>query len=258
MGKEKAGELLRGMDRNKVEKCILFAPIGPNDTIQETREADDLAARIQKASPKRFYGFVRINPTLPGAREEIERGIRKLKLHGVKMLPKRWYPHGEDARNSYEVVNRLKVPMLFHSGILWMKGALSTCCRPAYYEALHEFPNIKFALAHIGWPWTDECIAVAHRFWDGDFNRDQCIIDTTSGAPRLWKIDALKKALSILPPEAIMFGSDFWPWHKDYRTSVEMDLSIYRELGVSEAVQRAIFSDNFNKFFKLPKTLHKV
>ncbi len=257
MGKEKPAEILRGMDKNKVEKCIVFAPIGPNDTLQETMEADDFAAKIQKAAPKRFYGFVRINPALPEACTEIERGIRKLKLRGVKMLPKKWYPHGPEARKSYQLINTLKVPMLFHSGILWMKGAMSTYCRPAYYEALYDYPNIKFALAHISWPWTDECIAVAHRFWSGDFNRVQCIIDTTSGAPRIWKVDALKKALSLLPPDCIMFGSDFWPWHKDYRTYIDSDFSIYGELGVSKPYLQKIFSANFDNFFKTPKQARK-
>jgi len=253
-GKENPKELLKGMDKNKVEKCIVFAPIVLDDDPKKVMEADDFVAKIQKAAPKRFFGFVRLSPTMPGACEEIERGITKLKLRGVKMLPKRWYPHEEDARRSYEVVNRLKVPMLFHSGILYMPGALSTYCRPAYYEALHEYPNIKFALAHIGWPWTDECIAVTCRFWHGDFHSRQCIIDTTSGAPRLWKIEALQKALSVLPREAIMYGSDNSPWLPDYRkNSVDNDISIFTDLGTSKEIQKAIFYDNFDKFFILPK-----
>src|SRR3712207_7071062 len=47
----------------------------------------------------------------------------------------------------------------FHCGIFF-DGRESSYCRPTFYEVVHQAPNFKGHLAHVGWPWVDECIAV--------------------------------------------------------------------------------------------------
>jgi len=63
----------------------------------------------------------------------------------------------------------------------------------------------------------------------------------------------MQKAMSILPKEAIMFGSDAWPWHKNYREYVEADFSILQDLGAGTKFKECMFSRNFDDFLNLPK-----
>ena len=48
---------------------------------------------------------------------------------------------------------------VFHAGIFY-DGRQSTYCRPAYFESVREATGFKGHLAHVGWPWYDECVAV--------------------------------------------------------------------------------------------------
>ena len=243
-GNEKAKDILKGMDKSNVESIILFSR-GCNDTIEETRESINHLAKIAKVGKKRIYGFIRINPTIPGILNEIKRAILDLKLKGIKMLPKYWYPYEDRVKPVYKLANELKIPILFHSGILWAHGASSMYCRPTFYECLMDYPNVKFALAHISWPWTDECLAVAGRFWRGDIRREQMFVDITTGAPRIWKIDAMRKALSYLPHKSLIYGSDSAPWNEGYRDWVRIDFEILRELGATKETVKMIMHDNF-------------
>ena len=127
------------------------------------------------------------------------------------MIPHHWYPYDEVALPVYEKAQELRIPILFHSGILWGFEDSSRFCRPCFYEAMVHFPKVKFALAHISWPWTDECIATAGRFGaavDYDMSKMQMYIDVTPGAPGFYREEALDKALKYIGPEKLIWGSD--------------------------------------------------
>jgi predicted TIM-barrel fold metal-dependent hydrolase len=248
-GEERAADILKGMDAAAVDQIILFSPQA-EDTLEATRRATDSLARIVREGGGRIHGFARLNPAIPGIAAEIRRAVADLGIEGVKMLPKRWYPYEDRLRPVYETINALGVPLLCHSGILYGHGSSSMYCRPTFYEVLMEYPMIRFALAHIGWPWTDECLALAGRFCHGDGQKGQMYVDITPGAPRPWKTDAMRKALAYLPPEGIMYGSDSAPWRPGYRAWVQTDFDILEELSAPPATVRRIMHDNFLEFLK--------
>jgi len=208
-GDATASEILKAMDEGEVEKMILFAPYG--DTPEKMRAATDYMAGIQAEAPDRILGFCWIEPRHEGAADELERAIVEKKLVGCKMIPKNWYPYDEIVFPVYEKAQDLRIPMLFHSGILWGAGDWSRFCRPCFYEALLHFPKVKFALAHISWPWTDECLATAGHFRSqarSDLSKMQMYVDVTPGAPAFYREDALDKALKYLGPDRLIWGSD--------------------------------------------------
>ena len=249
---ENPSNMLRMMDKNKVDKVMLLSGTDI-DEIDIVRKETDRCAKIVKAGKKRFYGFIRINPLMPGAADEIKRAINDLGFTGVKMLPKYWYPYEDKVQAIYRVISDLKVPILFHSGILWGHGASSMYCRPAFYECMMNYPKVKFALAHMGWPWTDECLAVAGRFSygaGGIDNKQQMFVDITTGAPRIWKTDAMRKALSYLPHSQIFYGSDMTPWAEGYRDWVKTDFEILHDLGATKETVKKIMYSNFFNFVK--------
>ena len=208
-GDAKASDILKAMDEGEVEKMLLFAPYG--DTPEKMREATDYMAGIQAEAPERILGFCWIEPRHEGAADELDRAITEKGLVGCKMIPKNWYPYDEIVFPVYEKAQELRIPMLFHSGILWGPGDWSRFCRPCFYEALLLFPKVKFALAHISWPWTDECLATAGHFRAQarhDLSKMQMYIDVTPGAPAFYREEALDKALKYIGPDRLIWGSD--------------------------------------------------
>lgn len=212
-GNEGAADVLHGMDAAGLDKIVLFSrpPSWERGGPTTMRAASGTLAALVREAPDRIIPFCWIEPTLPDAVQELEHAIVDLGFKGVKMIPNHWYPTDEAVFPVYEKVQELGVPILFHSGILFGHRDGSRFCRPAFFEALINFPRVRFALAHIGWPWVDECLAVAGRF-RSDSQRGggpmQMWVDTTPGTPPIWRPEALQKTLAYLGDECILWGSD--------------------------------------------------
>ena len=246
------GDLLRRMDECEMDKALVCA--------MQVRTAADFAPSIDAitrtcaADLERLIGFAWVEPTLPEAvdhvRIAVDRGLR-----GVKMIPDHWYPYEERLFPVYEEIQRARKPILFHSGILFLNMDSSRFCRPVNFEAMLHFPKVKFALAHIGWPWTDECIAVFGRMRAGvhlgEVDECQMYIDITRGTPDDYRVDALRKALNYAGPERLMYGSDSRA-HADLAASlkgIDADRRIIcGELGYSPEDFRKVAADNLDDF----------
>ena len=74
------------------------------------------------------------------------------------MVPTHWYPNDQQVVRLWEALAELGMYVAFHCGIFF-DGRESSYCRPTFFEAVHQAPNFKGHLAHVGWPWVDECIA---------------------------------------------------------------------------------------------------
>jgi predicted TIM-barrel fold metal-dependent hydrolase len=140
--------------------------------------------------------------------------------------------------------------MLFHTGILWGISDTSQHCRPAFFEIMLHYPKIRFAMAHMSWPWTDECFAVCGKFRAARRREEgrtwSSFVDITSGAPRIWKVDALQKALAYLGDEQLVYGSDcFRPEDgDDLKRHLDEDISILKDAGASPEAMERILSTN--------------
>jgi len=255
-GTENGEGVLRAMDRAGIDRMCLFAPY-QGETEEGQRESTDFMAKVVKADPERIIGFAWIEPRLDIAAEETERAVADCGLRGIKMIPDHWYPYDEQLFPVYEKVQEVGVPMLFHSGILFGFMDSSRFCRPVHYEALLHFPGIKFALAHISWPWTDECIATAGRFRAairrGESGQQQMYIDITPGTPPAWRADALRKALDYLGDDYIIYGSDSATAMEpeSLTRKLNADLKLFSdELQLSAATQEKILGRNLMKLFE--------
>jgi len=255
-GTEQGEKVLMAMDAAGIDKICLFAPYG-GESAEKQRESTDFVAKLAGADPERIFGFAWIEPRLPDAADEVERAVADRRLRGVKMIPHHWYPYEERVFPVYERVQAVGVPMIFHSGILWGFGDSSRFCRPVFYEALLHFPKIKFALAHIGWPWTDECLATAGRFRaavrDGEAEEWQMFVDITPGTPEIYRAEALRKALAYVGDERLIYGSDSLRPEDpaSYEQVLEMDRRIFGEvLGLSKESQERIMGTNVMKLFQ--------
>ncbi len=246
-GDETGEQVLRQMDAAKVDRLNLFSRYPQAGTRADVRAAIDHIAAVQAVDPERIYGLVWANPRAPGMIEEMERGLTDLRLRGVKMIPDHWSPTEEFLLPLYEKAQALHKPIQFHSGILYGFGDSSRFCRPALYEVLVNFPGLRFSLAHIGWPWVDECIAVFGRFQSAagyQRGRNQMWVDTCRGTPDAWREEALRKAIPFCGMDRLMFGVDTHPANlaENAPVHVAKDLALLRDvIGCSQAQIETFF-----------------
>lgn len=249
-----ATDFLKELDEAGLEGSVVLSPAvehaagGPSPAAQ--RESIDFVARFVSASPDRLIPFAHIVPQVEGAADAV-RYAKDKGCRGVKMLPNHWYPYDKEvAFPVYEAAQETGLPILFHSGILFAFEDSSRFCRPVYYEALLHFPKVKFALAHISWPWTDECIATWGRM--SSYARKeglahQMFIDCTPGTPRFYRSEAMERAVKYCSCDWLIFGTDCSVSSKahQFTKTVQMDDGILGdEVGLPEAERAKFFSGN--------------
>jgi predicted TIM-barrel fold metal-dependent hydrolase len=136
----------------------------------------------------------------------------------------------------YQTIADLGMYVVFHAGI-FLDGREGSYCRPSFYEAVHQVPDMKAQLAHVAWPWVDECVAVLAQetlLYGREPEaaaRYQLRADVSFGPPDDWQLSTWQHALDSLPPSMVCYGSDvFWP--TDAEKYLEQFLR--RQLGLFE------------------------
>ncbi|MDQ6684905.1 MAG: amidohydrolase, partial [Pseudomonadota bacterium] len=212
-GTEQTDDVLASLDEAGVDIAVLLAPFLSEgyslDDHDSLRRANAHLAALVRGHEDRLVGFAVVDPRDEAAPRDLRHAIETLGLRGVKMVPTGWYPYDREVQPTFEVANELGLPVLFHSGI-FIDGRSGRFCRPSFFEALRDYTNLRITLAHLGWPWTDEAIAVGlidriHgvRPEDAMFR-----FDISFGPPPPYRREALSKALEVLGPELLQFGSD--------------------------------------------------
>jgi predicted TIM-barrel fold metal-dependent hydrolase len=250
--------ILQGMDAAGIDKIVLFSapPLQEGRAPIPTREASLDLARIAAQALDRIIPFTWVEPTLPDAVDELDYAVHELGFRGVKMIPNHWSPTDEAVFPVYEKIQELGLPVICHSGILFGNQDSSRFCRPVLYEAFIHFPGIRFALAHIGWPWVDECLAVAGRFrYEAQRTGTPCQmwVDTCPGTPPIWRPEALQKAFAYLGDEMLLWGSDA-TGSRIARAgeTLATDRRILRSiLGANAEAERRWFGENAQRFLGL-------
>ena len=139
---------------------------------------------------KYLFPFFFIDPTEPDAVAQAELADKKGIL-GFKVICSRHFPCDERAMPVYKKIAQLNKPVMFHSGILYDgRNASGNYNRPCNFEELLSIDNLRFSLAHVSWPWTDECIAVYGKFNNAHSRSGgsskgagEMFIDLTPGTP---------------------------------------------------------------------------
>ena len=85
--------------------------------------------------------------------------------------------------------------------------------RPAEFEALLAVKGLTFCLAHIGWPWCDEMIAVYGNSSTRTLKHadaGEMFIDLTPGTPPIYRKEALTKLFTVGYDieDNVIFGTD--------------------------------------------------
>ncbi len=211
-GRETADDVLRTLDDADTDVGVLLAPfLSEGYSLHDPaslRRANDHLAALVRGHRDRLVGLAVVDPSTPGAGDEIERAV-EAGCRGLKMVPSGWYPYDDAVQPAFAVAARLGLPMLFHAGI-FIDGRSGRFCRPVFYEALRDHPGVRVTLAHLGWPWTDEAVAVGLIDRINGVPEDDCVFrfDLSFGAPPSYRLQVLRHALAVLGPGLLQHGSD--------------------------------------------------
>lgn len=244
-GNERADEVLSAMDEAGVDVAVLLAPFLTDPfTLQDRdslRAANEHLSQLVRAHSDRLVGFAVVNPLHREAVDDLAEAIERLALRGLKLVPSGWHPYDDCAHRVYEQAARLKIPILFHSGI-FIDGRSGRFCRPTFYEAVRDHPTLRVTLAHLGWPWCDEAnaVGVIDLINGVTPNDSQFRFDISFGPPPIYRREVLERALSVLGASMLQFGSDrFLPCSGGHiRSAIDEVNELLDDLG-TDAADRA-------------------
>lgn len=211
-GRETASDVLATLDEADTDIGVLLAPLLDERwrlrPEAELRAGNEHLAALVHGHDDRLFGFGVLDPSRPGAVDEVRR-CADLGLAGLKMVPSGWYPHDDAVQPAFAAAAEAGLRMLFHAGI-FIDGRSGRFCRPTFYERLREHEGARVALAHLGWPWTDEAIAVGliDRIVGTPDDDAAFRFDLSFGAPPPYRREMLARALEVLGPGLLQFGSD--------------------------------------------------
>lgn len=208
-----------------------------------------------------FHGAFWIDPLEPDAAAQIRLAV-SAGVAAFKVICDRYHPGDPRALAVYAAIAATGRPILFHSGILWDGKPSSAFNRPAEFEPLLEVPRLRFALAHVSWPWCDECIAVYGKFLNARGVRPdlsaEMFIDLTPGTPPVYREDVLTRLFLTGYDVArnVLFGTDGST--REYNPSwarqwIERDTGIMTKLGLAADVQAGVMGGNLLRFLGLAK-----
>ena len=200
---------------------------------------DEVAAFVAQA-PDRLAGVGSVDIAKPmAAVREVRRCIEQLGFKAIRVLPWLWEVPPTDRRfyPVYTACCEAGVPFctqIGHTGPLMP----SEVGRPIYLDQVAiDFPELVIVGGHIGYPWTDEAIAVATK-------HENVYIDTSAyTAARYPK--ALVDYLRTNGRRKVLFGSNY-PMITPAKALQGLDA-----LGLDEATRAAFLGGNALRVYRL-------
>ena len=188
------------MDAAGVDKALISAWYKPGVAMISN---DEVAAFVAEA-PERLVGVGSVDLSRPmAAVSEIRRCVDELGFVAIRVLPWLWERPPTDRRfyPVYVACCELGVPFctqIGHTGPLMP----SEVGRPIYLDQVAlDFPELTIVGGHIGYPWTDEAIAVATK-------HENVHIDTSAYTARRYPA-ALVDYLRGHGRRKVLFGSNY-------------------------------------------------
>jgi predicted TIM-barrel fold metal-dependent hydrolase len=201
--------------------------------------------------PDRLLGVGYADPFTPDgvmvAVDELRRQVEELGFVGLKLEPfiddhpltdRRWYP-------LYAACHDLGITLQVQVGNTGPPTYPSEPGRPLYVDRVAiDFPELRIVAGHIGWPWTEEMIAIAQK-------HPKVWIDTSAHVPKHYP----ERFVHFLRS----FGRDKCCWGSDWPIlGFDRALRGVADLGLAPAVERRFLCDNTVAAFALGGRLSRA
>lgn len=230
-------DFLREMDAAGVSMSLISAWQGPSGDLISN---DEVEAAVD-ASPERLRGFVSVDLYDPmAAVREIRDRAKTEKFVGVRVLPWLWDLPPNDRRfyPVYAACVDAGLPFctqIGHTGPL----RRSEPGRPLPYleDVLLDFPELVIVGGHVGFPWIDEVVSLAHKF-------PNFYVDTSAYALHRLPEDFLR-FVKTEGKTRVMFGTN-WPMLNATRCLEKLDT-----LEIEEKTKALFLSGNARRVYSL-------
>lgn len=211
------------------------APEGPLITNEEV-------AGWASGHPDRFAGLASVDLRKPmeGIRE-LRRCVAELGFIGLRIIPWLWEAAPTDRRYYplYAACVELGVPFCTQVG---HTGPLrpSETGRPIPYidQVALDFPELRIVCGHIGYPWTEEMVAVARK-------HENVFIDTSAYTAQRYPPELVGYLKSRGGRRKVMFGSNH-PMVAPAQALADLD-----GLGLDEETRELFLAGNARRVFEL-------
>ncbi len=227
---------IAAMDYAGVSKSLISAWVAPG---KEMISNDDVAGFV-KTAPDRLVGIGSVDISKPmEAVKEIHRCVEELDFKGIRVLPWLWSVPPTDRLfyPVYVACCELDIPFctqIGHTGPLMP----SEVGRPLYLDQVAlDFPELKIVGGHIGYPWTEEAVAVASK-------HENVYIDTSAYTIKRYPPE-LTRYLKNHGKDKVLFGTNY-PMINPSKA-----LEGLGELGLSEETEALFLAGNVKRVFKL-------
>lgn len=225
------------MDAAGVEVGLLSAWRGPNglDLV-----SNDEVAEWVRQHPTRFAGLATVDLDRPmEAVRELRRRVRGEGFVGLRVVPWLWGAPPTDRRYYplFAECVELGVPFCTQVG---HTGPLrpSETGRPIPYidEIALDFPELTIVCGHVGYPWTEEMVAVARK-------HENVCIDTSAYTSRRLPKELVTFMKTGTGARKVLFGTNY-PMIGHSHALDGLD-----ELGLTESARSAYLHDNAARVF---------
>jgi predicted TIM-barrel fold metal-dependent hydrolase len=236
--------LLRRLDADGIDRAVLVNYPSP-DLMGFTHRVNEYVAQYCAAAPDRLVPMGGVHPRFAeDAAAEVRNaaalGVKALKIHPPHMaVEPNAYLHGLDAlRAIYEEAQRLRLPVMIHTGTSIFPGARSRAGEPmAVDDVAVDFPGLVIVIAHGGRPlWMEQAFFLVRRF-------PNVFMDVSSIPP--------KKILEYFPrlaevADKVLYGSD---WPAPGVRSMADNLRDFRGLGLPPDALAKMLDANARRVF---------
>jgi uncharacterized protein len=240
-GPEQLPEGIRGVFERAGTAHVLASGVDPDGVVGEMDSAgiatlcisawhgprgalisNDAVAACVERHPDRFVGVAAVDLERPmAALRELERAVLELGFRALRIVPWLWNRPPTD-RLYYPLFARcveLGIPFCTQAGHTGPEHP-SEPGRPIPYldQVALDFPDLRIVAGHIGYPWTDEMIAVA-------WKHPNVYIDTSAWAPRYYP-PSLRQFMRTYGREKVLFATNYpqMPLERCVREAHELEL----------------------------------
>lgn len=191
------------MDRGGVDFGLLSAWHAPREGALISN--DEVAGWVAR-HPDRFAGLAAVDLAKPvPAVRELNRCVSELGFKGLRVLPWLWEapPTNRLFYPLYAACVELGVPFCTQVG---HTGPLrpSETGRPIPYidQVALDFPELTIVCGHVGYPWTEEMVAVARK-------HENVYIDTSAYTTKRLPLELIQYLKTNSGRRKVLFGSNF-------------------------------------------------
>ncbi len=167
----------------------------------------ELIVKSVRAHPDRLIGFAGIDPTdLQEALDDLMQAHAEVGIEGITVSPaaQDFHPADSRAMQVFAEAARLEMPLLLDQGVHFTTASKMSFAPPVLLDEIaRDIPALKMVVAHMGYPWIDECIVLLGR-------HSNIYADISGLLHRPWQaFNALLSAYQYGVMDKLLFGSDF-------------------------------------------------